>query len=314
MRIQSLNLPDRPYQTACLEPVENELKRRGHTVIRSEDPLPEDEVDGTLLTSYLYVRDEYFRKVKKPIFLTEHSVSVVKSGYRKDFHPRVDYLMVSGPIWKERALHLDPKCRNLYDAGFPKSDELYNNMNDCSGLRKEVIGEFGLDPHEPIIIYAPTFWDPDCYNPGSSEAIDEIENMGFKNLLVCFHDFDKIGAKKTGRRYIRTPNKNRYLLASDLMISDHSSIVLEYAILNRPIVQVNTFKDLEYFNIWREKDHGVFQIGEIARPGGIKQAVDRALANPKEWEFLRKYWVERAFYNVGKASKVTVDKMEEVLA
>ncbi len=278
-------------------------------MLRSATPLPKDSVDGTILTTYLYLRNEYIKKIKRPIFFSEHGVSVVKSGFRKDYHVRTDYMMQSGPMWEERTRYLAPKFKGSVRAGFPKSDELVNGKS----TRSEVIREFDLDPKEPVIVYAPTWWHPDCYNPGSTVVLDEIESMGFKNLLVCFHDFDRIGETKAGKRYIRTPNKNRYLLAADLLIGDHSSIILEYAILNRPIVQVNAFKDFQYFYIWRDQDCGIFQIGDIAKPGGIKRAVEAALSDPKKWEFLRKYWVERTFYNLGSSSKAIADKIEEVL-
>lgn len=313
MRIQSLSLSDRPYQRACLLPIEEELKRRGHTVFQSSDPLPKDDVDGTIATTYLYLRKERCNKLKSPIFFSEHGVAIVKDGFRKFFHINADYMMQSGPIWEERARYVAPKYKGNLKVGFPKSDELFNNISNSANIRSDVIKELNLDPNEPIIVYAPTYYDPDCYNPGSTQMLETIESLCYKNLLVCLHDFDKVGEKLKGPRYIRTPNKNRYLLAADLLIGDFSSIVLEFAILNKPIVQVNPFPKPDHFYIWRERDYGIFQIGEIANNETVKNAVKRALEDPKQYEFLRKYWVERVFYNLGRASKVAVDYMEEVL-
>jgi hypothetical protein len=310
LRIQSLCLADRPYQISCLEPIENELKARGHSVIRTSEPLQKDGIDATLVSTYLYLRKGYFNKIKHPIFFSEHGVAVVKEGFRPLYHTKADYMMQSGPIWHERALFRSPKYKSNLTVGYPKSDELFNNINNSAKIREEVVKELFLDPNEPIIVFAPTWYDPDGYNPGSTILLDEIESMGFKNIITCFHDFDLIGKKKTGPRYIKTSNKNRYLLAADLMIGDFSSIVIEFAVLNRPIVQVNPFDTLDHFYIWREKDYGLFQIGDIVGKGGIKAAVKKALEDPKQYEFLRKYWVKRSFYNLGRAAKVAVDQME----
>ena len=311
MKVQSLCLSDRPYQLACLEPIENELIARGHSVIRTSEPLPDDDIDASLASTYLYLRKEYIHKIKHPIFFSEHGIAVVKEGFRPLYHTKADYMMQSGPIWHERAMYRSPKYRGNLAVGYPKSDELFNNVSKSAMIREEIIKELSLDPKEPIIVFAPTWYDPDGYNPGSTILLDEIESMGFKNIITCFHDFDLIGKEKTGSRYIKTPNKNRYLLAADLMIGDFSSIVIEFAVLNRPIVQVNPSNKLDHFYIWREKDYGLFQIGDIAKKGGIKQAVQKALDDPKEYEFLRKYWVERSFYNPGRAAKAAADKMEE---
>jgi len=313
MKFQSLSLPDRPYQRACLSSIEEELKRRGHTVIQASEPLPQDEIDSTIATTYLYLRDEHIKKIKHPIFFSEHGVAVVKEGFRKKYHVRADYVMQSGPMWHERTQYVAPKYKGSLKVGFPKSDELVNNIGRSSSIRNEIIKEFDLEPKEPIICFAPTWYDLDCYNPGSTQMLERLESIGYKNLLILFHDFDAIGKTLSGKRYIKGPNKNRYLLAADLLIGDYSSIILEYAILNKPIVQANPHDKSDYFYIWREPDYGIFQIGEIADKDNIEGAVERALEDPNKYEFLRKYWVDRVFYNLGRASKVAADLMEEVL-
>lgn len=282
-------------------------------MVQSDQPLPKEEVDATLATTYLYLRDEYVKLLKRPIFFSEHGVAIVKDGFRKLFHVRADYVMQSGDMWHERAQFVAPRYNGNLKVGFPKSDELVINMGNSKRIKEEIIKEFNLDPKEPVIIFAPTWYDPACYNPGSTPLLQTIESIGYKNLLVCFHDFDKIGAKLQGARYIKTPNKNRYLLAADLLIGDYSSIVLEFATLNKPIIQVNHFNKKDYFYIWREQDYGMFQIGEIADKDKIKKAVDRALTDPNKFEFLRKYWVDRTFYNLGSASSVAADRIEEAL-
>jgi hypothetical protein len=313
LRIQSLSLLDRPYQRAFLLPIEEELKKRGHIILQASTPLAKNEVDATMAATYLFLRDEYYPQLKHPIFFFEHGVSIVKKGFREKFHIRADHMMQSGPVWHERAQWVAPKYKGNVKIGFPKSDELVKNINNMAQIKQELINEYDLDPNEPVIIYAPTWYEPGCEFPGSTTLLEQIESLGFKNLLVCFHDFDTIGKKLNGKRYIKSPNKNRFLLGADLMIGGISSIVLEYAILNKPIVQLNAHDNLDYFTIWGEKDYGTFQIAEIVKILDLKKAVDRALKDPNEYEFLRKYWVERAFYNLGTASMAAADHIEKVM-
>lgn len=276
--------------------------------------MPPDDIDGSIATTYLYLRDEYIKGLKRPIFFSEHGVAIVKDGFRKKYHARADHVMQSGPMWHERAQYVAPKYKGNLKVGFPKSDELINALGRSNSIRNEIINEFDLDPKEPIICFAPTWYDADCYNPGSTQMLEKLESIGYRNFLTLFHEFDAVGKTLNGKRYIKEANKNRFLLAADLLIGDYSSIVLEYAILNKPIVQANPHDRSDFFYIWREPDYGIFQIGEIADKGSIEGAVERALKDPGKYEFLRKYWVNRVFYNPGRAAKASADAIESLTA
>jgi CDP-glycerol glycerophosphotransferase (TagB/SpsB family) len=116
-------------------------------------------------------------------------------------------------------------------------------------------------------------------------------------------------SKLQGKKVIKLPNKNRYLLAADLMIGDMSGIMIEYALLDRPMVQIDMVGNRHHYGIWEEpaNHYGIFQIGEFATPDTLKGAVKDALDKPDKYKFLRDYWVWRSYYNIGKASKAAAD-------
>ena len=143
-----------------------------------------------------------------------------------------------------------------------------------------------------------------------------LEKIGIKNLLICVHEYDKNFRTLEGRRIIKTPNKNRYLLAADLLIGDMSSIMIEFALLNKPMVQIDMYGDRRMYGIWEKpsNQYGTFQIGEFATLDSLEKAVGTALSDPNKYGFLRKYWTWRSFYNIGKASSSAADEIEKLTA
>lgn len=308
MRFQSLS--DKPYQRACLLPVEEELKKRGHSILQGERiPYSKNEIDGTLIASVLYLNPGIIHTLKRPVFFMPHGVAVVKTTLYP-LHTKADYMLMTGPIWKERMEFLFHQFKHNIEIGFPKSDELVNGKS----TRDLVINELGLDPKEPIILFAPSWDDKDAKRKGTIDALPKVEALGFKNLLICLHEYDKMFHKLEGKRIIKQPNKNKYLLAADLLIGDISSIMIEFAILDKPMVQIDVTGDRHHYGIWEEPvaHYGAFQIGEFATPDTLPKAVNDALNDPNKYKFLRDYWKWRSFYNQGSATKVSADAIESL--
>jgi len=293
-----------------MAPVEAELASRGHEIFFSEKtPYPIDQVDATIIPSVKYLDNGYIDKLKRPIFSMPHTVAVVKTTLYP-LHTRSDYMLMTGPMWTERMEYLFPRYKNNIEIGFPKCDELVN----AKSIRSEVIEELGLDPKEPIVVFAPSWDDPEAKRKGTIDALPQIEAMGLKNLLVCPHDYDKMFNVLKGKKVIKSSNKNRYLMAADLMIGDMSGIMIEFAVLDKPMVHIDMYGDKRMYGIWEEpaNHYGTFQIGEFATPDTLPKAVNSALSDPDKYKFLREYWKWRSFYNLGTAAKAAADSIIEL--
>lgn len=291
-------------------PIAEELKKRGNKIIEaSSEPVPAGEVDATLIASIKYLNPGLIDKVKRPIFSTPHTLAVVKTTLFQ-LHTKSDYMLMTGPVWKERMEYVFPKYKNNLEIGYPKSDELVNGKS----TRDQVVNELGLDPKEPIVMFAPSWDDPDAKRKGTMDALPQVEALGLKNLLICPHDYDKMFNKLSGRKIIKDANKNKYLLAADLMIGDMSGIMIEFAVLDKPMVQIDMYGDKRMYGIWEEpaNHYGTFQIGEFATPDTLPNAVKQALNNPNKYKFLRDYWKWRSFYNLGTSAKAAADAVEKL--
>ena len=133
--------------------------------------------------------------------------------------------------------------------GYPKVDALVNGGYDGTAIRATL----GLEGHRPTAIYAPT-WSPASSLHLAGEAIvASLLGAGF-NVIVKLHDrsLDARSEKFSGgidwrARFARMRSPGRFafvdwadssplLAASDVMITDHSSIGFEFYLLDRPLV------------------------------------------------------------------------------
>jgi CDP-glycerol glycerophosphotransferase (TagB/SpsB family) len=162
------------------------------------------------------------------------SGSFVKLLARVD---RWDYNLSSNPhstqMW-ERAF---PGSYETLEYGYPRNDVFYTaTAEDVARIRREL----GVPEGRKTLLYAPTHRD---YSTGFDtrldlEALCEAVGDDYVVLLRAHYFYDRGAASGTGRiidvtRYRSTED---ICLAADALITDYSSIMFDYANLDRPIV------------------------------------------------------------------------------
>ena len=168
-----------------------------------------------------------------------------------------DYVISTSCYWKKpysEAFGVDEE--NVINIGMPRNDELFNN--DLILKYKEgLLNKYPVLKNKKVILYAPTFRG-NIYKGFRSidfDALKVIDNLGEDYILLYkFHpllgniDLDK------HPRILNMNHEDTHQLfcVSDYLISDYSSIVFDYMILQKPILfYVPDYK--EYMN-----DIGVF--------------------------------------------------------
>ncbi|MCK5906609.1 MAG: CDP-glycerol glycerophosphotransferase family protein [Flavobacteriales bacterium] len=185
----------------------------------------------------------YLPGVKTQIF---HGLAGEKKGH---FHIRnyFDLYLTQGPYFTRGFDKLRRKHKNfdVVETGWPKLDTLYVANHD-KRRANEMLAEYNVNR---IILYAPTF-SPSLTS--AKKSIDDIFAIADdkKSLLVIkFHDLMDQGVKnqyieksKTYDNVIVSEEKSIIpaLVYSDLMISDTSSAVYEFLILDKPVITINT--------------------------------------------------------------------------
>jgi hypothetical protein len=133
--------------------------------------------------------------------------------------------------------------------GYPKVDALVNGRYDAAAVHAQL----QLEMHRPTAIYAPT-WSPASSLHVAGEAIvNSLVNAGF-NVIVKLHDrsLDLSDEKFSGGidwrarfaqlhrpgriAFVEWADSSPLLAASDVMVTDHSSIGFEFCLLDRPLV------------------------------------------------------------------------------
>lgn len=132
--------------------------------------------------------------------------------------------------------------------GFPKVDALAKARVPAAAAASAL----GLDPDRPTIIYAPTFSPASSLHSSGEAIVETLLGAGW-NVIAKLHDRSlDSDPKYTGgtdwrARLARFATSSRfllagggdstpYVLASSVLVTDHSSVGFEFFVLDRPVV------------------------------------------------------------------------------
>jgi len=175
----------------------------------------------------------------------------------------------STQMW-ERAF---PAVHETLEYGYPRNDVYYTaTADDVSRIRREL----GIPEGKTALLYAPTHRD---HHTGFETGLDLqalCEEIGedFVVLLRAHYFYDQGAAKNTGRVIDVTAHRSSedVCLAADALITDYSSIMFDYANLDRPVVVYaddwDVYRELRgvYFDVLEHPPGPVARTpGELAR-------------------------------------------------
>lgn len=156
-----------------------------------------------------------------------------------------DYLIVSSSniqdYYREAFQISKTKIKPL---GLPRADYYFEN-HDIDELKSKFFEKYDLPSDKKIVLYAPTFRDEEKYN----NVFDYLDLEKFNQSLgdeyiLALRLHPKIkkfysGEISSEEQYIDCsdyPSEQELLLISDILITDYSSIMIEFALLNKPII------------------------------------------------------------------------------
>ncbi|MCZ4695112.1 CDP-glycerol--glycerophosphate glycerophosphotransferase [Ancylomarina euxinus] len=262
----------RPYSFSILRPIHNESIRLGDDVMWYIDPEIVDRFpfkeDSHYTTSLQEIYDfksdaifvpgnvvpHYLRGVKTQIF---HGLAGEKKGHFR-IRNYFDLYLTQGPYFTNRFNELASKHGDfdVMETGWSKLDDLFLQKENFNTEKTNL-----LEKHEAkeIILYAPTF-SPSLTSAEvlSDEIIALSKNKDYL-IMVKFHDLMNEKVKALYHEIARSienivilddPNISKYLILSDLMISDTSSVVYEFLLLDKPVITFKSSSDnIKWTNI-----------------------------------------------------------------
>jgi hypothetical protein len=210
--------------------------------------------------------------------------------------------------------------------GLPKADALVNG----TWTRDAVLESLELDPARPTVLYAPTWSPASSLNAIGLELIDRLKAMPV-NLIVKLHD----RSRDVRTRYsggvdwveALTPLLQRpyaalapghdispYLIAADVMITDHSSAGFEYLLCDRPIVRIHCPELIRTANIHPDYVELLASVSEsVEDVDRAVHAVARGLSVPDAMSETRRAVAADIFYRPGGATSRSIRDLYEAI-
>jgi hypothetical protein len=221
---------------------------------------------------------------------------------------------------------IDPDSPAIRLVGMPKVDCLV----DGTFRRDEILQSLGLDPARPTVVYAPTWSPASSLNAMGAELLDALARMPV-NVILKLHDRSRDlrerysgGVDWTAKlqpllvpgRGVLAPGHDisPYLVAADLMITDHSSAGFEFLLGDKPLVRIHRPGLIELASV--HPDY-VQLLASVARsvddvPGAVA-AVEQGLADPRAQSAERRRVAADLFYKPGSATSRAVKELYGVL-
>jgi len=200
-----------------------------------------------------------------------------------------DLYLTQGPYFTEHFNRLALKYGDfeVKETGWTKQDWIKSHIHDFDEERNFLLKENNCNE---IILYAPTFSPKLTSLPTIKSALKDMINKRKRTLLIIkLHPLTKVEWVKEYQdfalnnnriKFIDDNNVTKYQLISDIMISDTSSTVYEFLLLNKPVITLKTIaKDIYWTN--------------ITNPQLLSEAIEKALVDKDAIE--KRKWIVKNY-------------------
>lgn len=254
----------------------SEKVRWTHSIQEAYDFQPEAVfVPGNIVPYYL-------RGVKIQIF---HGYAAEKKDHwviRRYF----DTYFTQGPFFTNGFRKLAKKYKDfeVLETGWTRQDWIFHNLHKFDAEREQLLKESG---RSKIVLYAPTFSPSLTSLPYMKQALTDLVCQKDVLLLLKFHpltkpeikeEYQQLAERTDNMLWIEDYTVTKYMLMADAMISDTSSTIYEFLLLDKPVITLRAVaKDIYWRNMqeseelcdaydevmtddeWREKRQWVIQ-------------------------------------------------------
>ena len=210
--------------------------------------------------------------------------------------------------------------------GFPKADRLALGGYGASQIRHSL----GLDSSRMTALYAPGWSPAGSLHMAGEQIVASLRNSGFNVIVklhpMSFHPAAKYNggidwrsrmdaAQEAGRVvHVIESDSSPVMAASDVLVTDHSTVGFEYCLLDRPIV---LFDVPDLVRIARVNPDQAARLRGVARLAcrveDVGPAARDELAQPNTLSTARRQLAARMFYEAGTATARALQVLYDLL-
>lgn len=220
-----------------------------------------------------------------------------------------DYLLVSSAFNEQALVRALGFENSVLRFGLPRNDLLFR----AEGMRDKLRESLGIKKNDFFVLYAPT-WRDESKQKKAQEAFNElVESLPEPGVVlgVRSHGWSSLTFEKEGNEGLidlsSHPNISELYLAADVLLTDYSSALFDFALTGKPIAFL--LADLDEY----EASRGLYlDIRKIA-PGPIFKSGKTLLKRLKSQDWT-KYkgsvsdWADRySTYETGEATQKTIE-------
>ncbi|MGN0174145.1 MAG: CDP-glycerol glycerophosphotransferase family protein, partial [Acutalibacteraceae bacterium] len=268
-----------------------------------------------IMTSKVIITDDYLRylrnfpmKPEQRVIQVWHACGAFKKfGQRgtnisltTDIATHAQYNLVSVSSDYVRSIYADAfdvSIKKVKALGCPSTDKFFDK-SVVEKAKKKIYAKYPQFKGKSVIVYAPTFRDV-----GSDRTVfkpeldfDKLSNDLLLNqvLVICPHPVMKnkiVDKKYDNIMVVRDFHTDELMLISDMLITDYSSVIFEYSLLNKPITfycyDLMSYNRDFYLNYPEDLPGEVFK-NQNELTDFIK-STDRHIVSEKHQKFVEKY-------------------------
>ncbi|MBP6528389.1 MAG: CDP-glycerol glycerophosphotransferase family protein, partial [Prevotella sp.] len=196
----------------------------------------------------------YLRGVKIQIF---HGYAAEKKDHwiiRRYF----DTYFTQGPYFTRKFKQLSYKYKDfeVLETGWTRQDWISDHRSSFDIEKNELLQKYGK---KQIVLYAPTFSPKLTSLPLIKDALIKLTKEKDVLLMMKFHpltsqewidEYRQLANEHDNMIFVEDFSVTKYLLMADVMISDTSSTIYEFLLLNKPVITLRAIsKDIYWKNI-----------------------------------------------------------------
>lgn len=286
------------YAISILAPLQAEANSRGGDEVlwfvdarHVPDFPPRDEVRWTNDMQEVYdfspeaifvpgnIVPYYLPGVKIEIF---HGYASEKKGHWIVRH-YLDLYLTQGPYFTRRFQQLSREHGNfeVVETGWTRQDWIHEHLHDFDQEKEQLLRAHG---RSRVVLYAPTFSPSLTSLPFLKERLERLVEDADIVLLFKLHPLTRAAWREAYRQlagrhehivWIDDHQLTKYLLVSDLVISDTSSALYEALLLDRPVI---TYRSVSPVKHWLD----ITDPADLT-PATLDEARSNAYADARKW-------------------------------